>query len=66
MDGDDAADAARYGLKTRYSAERSGGGREPLEQRIAERGDGGRSDGAGDTGEGGAVGGEIGGAAGDV
>jgi phage terminase large subunit len=37
MDGDDAADAARYGLKTRYSAERSGMVREPLEQRIAER-----------------------------
>jgi phage terminase large subunit len=37
MDGDDAADAARYGLKTRYSAERSGMVRPPVEQRIAER-----------------------------
>jgi phage terminase large subunit len=37
MDGDDAADAARYGIKTRYSAERSGAVRAPIEQRIAER-----------------------------
>jgi hypothetical protein len=37
MDGDDAADAARYGIKTRYSAERSGMVRAPMEQRIAER-----------------------------
>ncbi len=37
MDGDDAADAARYGLKTRYSAQRNGMVRPPIEQRIAER-----------------------------
>ena len=37
MDGDDAADAARYGIKTRYSAERSGVVRPPMEQRLAER-----------------------------
>ena len=37
MDGDDAADAARYGLKSRYAAERSGMARPPLEQRLAER-----------------------------
>jgi hypothetical protein len=37
MDGDDAADAARYGLKSRYAARRAGMVRAPLEQRIAER-----------------------------
>ena len=37
MDGDDTADAARYGLKSRYSARRSGLLRPPLEQRMAER-----------------------------
>ena len=36
MDGDDAADAARYGIKTRYSAERSGAVRAPIAQRSAE------------------------------
>ncbi|MFZ0519701.1 MAG: phage terminase large subunit [Candidatus Acidiferrales bacterium] len=37
MDGDDAADAARYGLKSRYAAQRNGLVRPPLEQRLAER-----------------------------
>jgi phage terminase large subunit len=37
MDGDDAADAARYGLMSRYAARRSGMARPPLEQRLAER-----------------------------
>jgi hypothetical protein len=37
MDGDDAADAARYGLKSRYAAQRRGLVRPPLEQRLAER-----------------------------
>ena len=37
MDGDDAADAARYGLISRYAARRSGLARPPLEQRLAER-----------------------------
>ena len=38
MDGDDPADAARYGLKSRYGARRSGSPRQaPLEQRLAER-----------------------------
>jgi hypothetical protein len=37
MDGDDAADAARYGLKSRYAARRSGGPRPPIEQRLAEQ-----------------------------
>jgi hypothetical protein len=37
MDGDDAADAARYGLKSRYAARRSGSMRPPMEQRLAER-----------------------------
>ncbi len=37
MDGDDAADAARYGLKSRYAARRAGMARAPVEQRIAER-----------------------------
>jgi phage terminase large subunit len=37
MDGDDTADAARYGLKSRYGASRSGQTRAPYEQRVAER-----------------------------
>jgi phage terminase large subunit len=37
MNGDDTADAARYGLKSRYAAQRSGLVRPPLEQRLAER-----------------------------
>lgn len=37
MDGDDAADAARYGLKSRYAARRSGMTRPPIEQRLAEQ-----------------------------
>jgi len=37
MDGDDTADAARYGLKSRYAANRSGQTRAPYEQRVAER-----------------------------
>jgi hypothetical protein len=37
MDGDDPADAARYGLKSRYGAGRSWQTRAPVEQRIAER-----------------------------
>jgi phage terminase large subunit len=37
MDGDDAADAARYGLMSRYAARRSGMARPPYEQRLAER-----------------------------
>jgi hypothetical protein len=37
MDGDDAADAARYGLKSRYAARRSGAMRPPMEQRLAEQ-----------------------------
>ncbi|HEY0701664.1 MAG TPA: terminase family protein [Candidatus Acidoferrales bacterium] len=37
MDGDDAADAARYGLKSRYAARRNGVIRTPVEQRIAEQ-----------------------------
>ena len=37
MDGDDAADAARYGLKSRYAARRGGVARPPLEQRMAEQ-----------------------------
>jgi hypothetical protein len=37
MDGDDAADAARYGLKSRYAAQRNGLARQALEQRLAER-----------------------------
>ncbi|MGH9682199.1 MAG: hypothetical protein ACRD4S_01095 [Candidatus Acidiferrales bacterium] len=36
-DGDDAADAARYGLKSRYGARRDGRDRMPPEYRIAER-----------------------------
>jgi phage terminase large subunit len=37
MDGDDPADAARYGLKSRYGAGRSRHTSPPLEQRVAER-----------------------------
>jgi hypothetical protein len=37
MDGDDPADAARYGLKSRYGACRSWQTRAPTEQRVAER-----------------------------
>jgi len=37
MDGDDAADAARYGLISRYAARRNGLVRPPREQRLAER-----------------------------
>ena len=37
MDGDDPADAARYGLKSRYGAGRSRQTSPPLEQRVAER-----------------------------
>jgi phage terminase large subunit len=37
MDGDDPADAARYGLKTRYAAHSSRQPLLPLEQRIAQR-----------------------------
>lgn len=36
-DGDDAADAARYGLKSRYAAHRSGERRMPLADRLAAR-----------------------------
>src|SRR5215472_9412196 len=35
MDGDDPADAARYGLKSRYGVGRGRQGRMPLEQRLA-------------------------------
>jgi hypothetical protein len=37
MDGDDPADAARYGLKSRYCAGRSRQTSPPREQRVAER-----------------------------
>jgi phage terminase large subunit len=37
LDGDDAADAARYGLISRYAARRSGLVQPPWEQRLAER-----------------------------
>jgi hypothetical protein len=37
MDGDDPADAARYGLKSRYANRRSGQGRPPLDDRLAAR-----------------------------
>jgi hypothetical protein len=37
MDGDDPADAARYGLKSRYGARRAWPSQPPIEQRIAER-----------------------------
>jgi len=36
-DGDDPADAARYGLKSRYAVHRSGEGRMPLADRLAAR-----------------------------
>jgi len=37
MDGDDAADAARYGLKSRYANRRGGQARLPLDERLASR-----------------------------
>ena len=37
MDGDDPADAARYGLKSRYAVHRSGERRMPLADRLAAR-----------------------------
>ena len=37
MDGDDPADAARYGLKSRYGVHHGGFAHAPLEQRLAER-----------------------------
>jgi|HubBroStandDraft_6_1064221.scaffolds.fasta_scaffold01036_8 phage terminase large subunit len=37
MDGDDCADAARYGIKTRYGSHRARPPHLPLEQRVAER-----------------------------
>jgi phage terminase large subunit len=37
MDGDDPADAARYGLKSRYANRRVGQGRPPLDDRLAAR-----------------------------
>ncbi len=37
MDGDDPADAARYGLKSRYANRRAGQGRPPLDERLAAR-----------------------------
>jgi hypothetical protein len=37
MDGDDAADAARYGLKSRYGVGRGRQGRMPLDERLAAR-----------------------------
>jgi len=37
MDGDDAADAARYGLKSRYGVGRGRQAQMPLEQRLAAR-----------------------------
>jgi phage terminase large subunit len=37
MDGDDPADAARYGLKSRYANRRAGQGRPPLDDRLAAR-----------------------------
>jgi hypothetical protein len=37
MDGDDPADAARYGLKSRYAARAPGATRVPFEQRLAQR-----------------------------
>jgi hypothetical protein len=36
MDGDDPADAARYGLKSRYAARAPGATRAPYEQRLAQ------------------------------
>ena len=56
MDGDDAADAARYGLISRYAARRSGMARPPLEQRLAERVTVDGSDDSGDSGAQGAAG----------
>jgi phage terminase large subunit len=37
MDGDDPADAARYGLKSRYANRRAEHGRPPIEERLAAR-----------------------------
>jgi phage terminase large subunit len=37
MDGDDPADAARYGLKSRYASRGPGASRAPFEQRLASR-----------------------------
>ncbi len=37
MEGDDSADAARYGLKSRYGVRHGGFAHAPLEQRLAER-----------------------------
>ncbi|HVB87470.1 MAG TPA: terminase family protein [Candidatus Dormibacteraeota bacterium] len=37
MDGDDPADAARYGLKSRYANRRAGQHRLPLDERLAAR-----------------------------
>lgn len=37
MDGDDPADAARYGLKSRYGNRRGGQGRLPFDERLAAR-----------------------------
>ncbi len=37
MDGDDPADAARYGLKSRYGGRHAGQGRPPLDERLAAR-----------------------------
>ena len=37
MEGDDPADAARYGLKSRYGTRRGGHRQVPFEQRLAER-----------------------------
>ncbi|MDE3109548.1 MAG: terminase family protein [Acidobacteriota bacterium] len=35
MDGDDPADAARYGLKSRFASRRAAQGRPPLDERLA-------------------------------
>jgi hypothetical protein len=37
MDGDDPADAARYGLKSRYGSGHAAQGRPPLDDRLAAR-----------------------------
>ncbi len=37
MDGDDPADAARYGLKSRYANRRAGQGKPPMDERLAAR-----------------------------
>jgi len=50
MDGDDPADAARYGLKSRYGAGRVRQPNMPIEQRLAARVGVGRSDGSSDSG----------------